>query len=527
MDRRILTALAACLTVAGFAAPPVFAATHHDMSYESNEPLNIQELENNNLPLANPSASTLILDDYYAVNGLFGSTWNPFSVDPEYYNYQRASGGILPDIITPGLGMFYAFYGYWTDADEDGSLRYWNSSSLGPAEYTLAEGQLFSYVEPGSYPAVDSNGRPNATTYDFSYIVSLSIFDDDFQYEAGQGLGSWFHDGSLLRSLRVQTVANPLLAPDPVTGNPFTCNEGCMIDVDAYNAMAPGPISGPYSSIVGPIIDDFLPTVGFSSLNVPPGFLFVLDAIDEATEPADPVFEAVGEITGPVVNPQIHRISPTYENETHAANNSVVGKVGIDAYGEDWHVYFDARIERVTGWGVYSNSATMANVENTHASAGPGAIAVGAILGIAKDLNGNKRLATNTWASTFDTGEFKGTCIRGGNDFTGRLVFSYTIVPKTPWPTPIFRVPTVFIEETSVIEAGSTTPLVGTVSCYVSDEAAGTHSGDEHWYFPAGAPEMVLSLGTESTPAGHLKFAQGPINVQADFWDQDTYAAWL
>ena len=124
------------------ASVPAFATSHNDMRWESDEGIAIEQQESNNLPLADPQVNTTILDSYYAVFTFLGVGVNPLQplgpgtctqsaggmlptcIRGDYVNFKRSTQGELPDMILPGEGAFYAFYGNWKDANEDQILRY-------------------------------------------------------------------------------------------------------------------------------------------------------------------------------------------------------------------------------------------------------------------------------------------------------------------------------------------------------------------------------------------------------------------
>ncbi|HVL47798.1 MAG TPA: hypothetical protein VM889_04505 [Candidatus Thermoplasmatota archaeon] len=189
-------------------------------------------------------------------------------------NTARASRGLLPDIILPGAGRFMAAYGWFNNTNGDESVRVDDTGrtpsgavTAGPANEFVRkpDGNLVSYVEPGSRPSWDNLMRPGDIEPDITYVMQdFATMRTAYLYEqksagtyAGQPAAAtiWF-DGSLLRTLTVTTVTDPLFTPAP-NGRPYTTTASSLVDIDVYGALAPGPVSALFASVAGPAMDRY------------------------------------------------------------------------------------------------------------------------------------------------------------------------------------------------------------------------------------------------------------------------------
>lgn len=504
------------------------AATHQYLEYEVDEPDRASlagKGQRNNLPSV-AGVNTTILDGLWGVSPLgvglspdagASSGYGVFSPGtcvqsaggqlPTCLRFDptniRRSTGVASDVMLPGAGQYYAWYGNWTDADEDGIID--RSRADNTIDFwSIPGGKLFSFVEPGSHPTFDSNTRPNSTRYDFSYTFGTPYF-------AGQNYFVWSHDGSLLRDVVVTTLANPVLEPAP-NGLPFKCGDACLEDIDVYPALVGDPIRTIYSTIVGPVVDNALPTVGFSSTTVPPTLApFVAPVLALVnSNPATPYLDA--------------RLAPTNENETRAANGSSIGARGVEAYATGYHVYFNAAIRYlVNGVAVTSDRVALANAAGTGPAAAPGWLSVRASLGVWKDLNNN---------TVANTGEFIGGCMPGrdrpNND---RANINYSLMPVGTWGT----APILEYRFNADSNGGGLAPtgrvftgsdrIDAFMYCYKPDEGNGAHVSNYFYFFPTGAPAFRLLVGSESSPAG--SFTHSSSGTTETFWDQDSYVGFL
>ncbi|HVL48161.1 MAG TPA: hypothetical protein VM889_06355 [Candidatus Thermoplasmatota archaeon] len=525
-SRAIAFAIAGALA---FTAPAF--AGYTNLNHEIDEAFH--PFERNNLE-TRPERETLILDDFFAITNL-GLTPDPTEPTRPFglINVQRSAGAYLggSDVILPGGGQFYALYGLWNDTDQDGIVD-WTGSESCPAsegsEFCRREGaELLSFVDPGSHPAYDANERPPADRPDFTYIPWLG----NPVYTAGQASHVWFYDGSLARPVTVMTFANATLEPDALTGKAYTCKPGrCLSDVDVYHARAPGPVEALFTSVLGPVIDNVLPTVGFSSLVLPPALAETLDGV------TGPVLRTVAETTGP-------HVDPPYEDETHPNAGSSTSAIGREAYAEEFHVWFDARAVQVmngvagASWGPGPRS-----LSSDGPSFPPGWMSVSANLGVARDLDGDGFIATARGAPTFDGAEFIGGCL-GGSDWPNRTTknLHWRLVPKDGWGAapvveydatgytnpryPILGVVPNIIGPTGRTFTGSEV-IDGYSYCYTPDKNHGLHAPGTFLLFPLGAPAFTLEFGAPDDPAGVFTYEIAGAETGGPFWDVDAYAGW-
>ncbi|HVL47366.1 MAG TPA: hypothetical protein VM889_02290 [Candidatus Thermoplasmatota archaeon] len=223
---------------------------------------------------AYPAQGVRVLESFYVSYGAPGSLDNLDSLNygtilalVSAGNWHRASNGILPDVIFPGAGHYYAALGYWRDVQADGIIHF----SVDERDIPRIDNEwvpigprpLHGYVEPGSRPAATSAIAPDERTPDFTYSFAR------YYYVAGTSSGSeiegrpfitgannvfLFLDGSVLQALRVTTVSDAVLAPTPDGSRPYTPQAHSLIDVDRYVAMAPGPVEALYGGILWPFV---------------------------------------------------------------------------------------------------------------------------------------------------------------------------------------------------------------------------------------------------------------------------------
>jgi len=229
------------------------------------------------IPLA-----TLVLDDFYTTIGAPNagaqrdnyedllSSQNPSEMldrgDPAALvtdglggsNPRRGTQGAMNDVILPGFGTFWAALGYWDDRDGDGVVRLSQSFSEDDddpdSEWSpRRDARLYSWVEPGPRPAWSSAYAPPAHHPDFTYHLRGYTL-----YLAGAESSDVlvFPDGSLAQSMRVATASDPVLAPSS-EGLPFTPTEHSRVDIDAYSAIAGGPVAAIYASVLAPTVNAY------------------------------------------------------------------------------------------------------------------------------------------------------------------------------------------------------------------------------------------------------------------------------
>jgi len=181
-------------------------------------------------------------------------------------NWRQDSEGEMPDVITPGGGMFSAMYGWWSDLDGDGVAEVVPGVNDPPTEenewVSKPDAVVVSYIEPGSHPMVTNRATPGPDDPDITY---LSV------YYYSMGYPVIFADGSLLRPITVTTVADALLSPDD-EGRPYTAGVLSRADIDRYVSMAPAPVGALYQTVAGDVADDYAsPSLGLCPARCEPG----------------------------------------------------------------------------------------------------------------------------------------------------------------------------------------------------------------------------------------------------------------
>jgi len=250
-------------------ASPLAAASAGDVRWEAEEPNRIaldHAGQRNNVDVAYADrgatpAGHLILDGFYDhMGGVVLPNAGAFtgardsSIDQKG-NLRRSSGGEAPDVILPGAGRFFAWYGTWKDADGDGRIRV-NPTLPGlPAgnEFALASKSLYGYVEPGHRAPATSTSSGGSDAPDFSYHRGTYIMP---LFQSG-GITPYdltvFLDGSLVQAITVESVGDPILSPGD-TGKPYTLKETTLVDIDVHAAVAPGPVASLYAVTAGPLV---------------------------------------------------------------------------------------------------------------------------------------------------------------------------------------------------------------------------------------------------------------------------------
>ncbi|HVL47795.1 MAG TPA: hypothetical protein VM889_04490 [Candidatus Thermoplasmatota archaeon] len=248
---------------------------------------------------AHPSAGILVLDDFYvqhfAANGVDSTLYyaeNPnaavaCAADPRILicagplqswfagaNTARSSNGELPDIILPGAGRFVAAFGWWNNADLDDFIHVDDTATdeeyyvrPGPNnEFVPKDGsRLVSYVEPGTHPSYDGMMRPGPDEPDIRYVLSNALLasspvlytQTDGEDDISLTTAVIWVDGSLLRTYRVTTVSDAILAPSSDGRFPFSPSTRSRIDIDVYGAIAPGPVAALYETNAGPVMNEY------------------------------------------------------------------------------------------------------------------------------------------------------------------------------------------------------------------------------------------------------------------------------
>ncbi|HVL47591.1 MAG TPA: hypothetical protein VM889_03450 [Candidatus Thermoplasmatota archaeon] len=315
----------AWLVIVSFVLAPA-AATHGHVEWEaeeSNRPTLDLAGQKNGVPEAYRDRGATpgglrLLDDFWdntgghaAVPGVeyplsvLGGEPPRGSTFENHGDTRRATGGLAAPLIVPGASRFLAWYGYWDDKNEDGRIdEFATTSALN--EWTLTPGaKLYSYVEPGPRPTLTAKTRPAATDPDFTYVDSgpalLRLYKSGSQF-LGEVLV--FLDGSLLQTLRVDTVTDPVLAPSG-PARPYTPRPDSLVDIDIYASLAPGPVEALYAATAAPLVHEFAsPSQGLCPTNC-------------RGLPWSP-----GPVASPLVGPAYALVYERYLQETHPDSRS-------------------------------------------------------------------------------------------------------------------------------------------------------------------------------------------------------------
>jgi len=249
-------------------------------------------------PPREPYEGTLILDSFYTtyqgvrpagdhVRGLDETVEDvPAAIDGQRApatsgqtggnNLHRDTDGELPDVILPGIGQVRAWHGHWDDKNENGIIESWGGAGSRAAvdnEWSSKPfGKIAAYVDPGSHPDYRNLDRPGDSSPDFWY--SRFVGSGYTYYQTGLQATNFilFTDGSLLKSMMIRSVTDPILAPNEDGTVPYTTTDKSLVDIDVYNALAPGPIAGLYVSTVGgPVNQIGSPSVGSCPNGCRPG----------------------------------------------------------------------------------------------------------------------------------------------------------------------------------------------------------------------------------------------------------------
>jgi len=300
-------------------------------------------------------------------------------------NPHRATGGLAPDVVWPGIGHFRAWYGRWNDTDGDGRVRVSGAAQSNPPpdnEWVgVADAPLVAFIEPGSRPAVTSTSRPApyepdiVFAYDFMSASYAPAADGFAQFDASPVI---FPDGSLLRSLRSVVVSNPVFAPSEDGALPMKPHPASFVDIDVYPAAAPAPVALLYGSTLAPLVDAFgSPSLGLCPAACRPG--------PEA---------AAGTPLEPLAGPAAASLYAAYEIE-HAPGSGA-SRAGRHAEHLDaWAPWLDLRILQAAGSGPFAALAgpLSGRTADGRMTALPGThLVIEAWTGAWRDLDGNGRV---------------------------------------------------------------------------------------------------------------------------------------
>jgi len=186
-------------------------------------------------------------------------------------NTHRGTDGEAPEVILPGRAVLRAWHGYWSDLDDDGDADVdWNAWKPRPGnEFVGVRGEVASYIDPGSRPTLTSTWRPGDDAPDVFY--RFDIYSQAYQVVGESAHNAHlapivFIDGSLLQTIVIVTVTDPVFAPDGL-GRPYTPGATSLADVDRYPAAAPGSVSALYAATLAKPVND----LGSPSLGLCPG----------------------------------------------------------------------------------------------------------------------------------------------------------------------------------------------------------------------------------------------------------------
>ncbi|HVL49138.1 MAG TPA: hypothetical protein VM889_11315 [Candidatus Thermoplasmatota archaeon] len=488
-----------------------------------------------------PSEPTRILDSVYLTHGLLTNLAGP------RYTVNRNGGEetLDGDILLPGPGQFFAWYGFWVDVDGDGLVDYnatcaeaictanpanefgatKNGTSAGMNDVGPTPGAtIVAFVDPGSHPTIDSNSNPTPQQPDF-YYTYFAFASSPAEY-LDRGYPSIYVDGSLLQTYRVATMANGMLFPDPETARPFTCpdeDDACLVDIDVYPAVAPGPIATLYGSTAAPIVNE-LPAIDFWAVNS-----LAHDGGSWLPEPVKPV-----------AGPTWGTLTPGYRLE-HEDPGSSAHNVTIEGYQADYHAWIDVQgYWMQTGFAVQTyNLFGFGGASGREQSAFPGAFAVGAHTGVWKDLNEDRVIGvapdpsdpyqkgTKVDPNNYHdgTGEWFGWFPSSGCEDQEKAVYNVTLTPLAPggWGTIGVLVIDYFANEPDRwhVVTGEE-PIVVPMVCYTSDPNLGVWYGYDAVVFPTGNRDTSIEIAM--SPA-EIRYRSNGLNVKESVWDVDIIEA--
>ncbi|HVL48587.1 MAG TPA: hypothetical protein VM889_08530 [Candidatus Thermoplasmatota archaeon] len=173
-------------------------------------------------------------------------------------NLRRDSGGLLPDVILPGQGQLRAWYGHWNDLNGNGVIEAWRGTGAAAQSndewFSKTLGKLAAYVDPGSHPHVRNLDRPGDSSPDFWYVPYAGSNYEWYQTGLNNDNYILFVDGSLMRTLTVRSVTEPILSPNADGSAPYTTSPTSLVDIDEYPALAPTPVASAYAATVGNLV---------------------------------------------------------------------------------------------------------------------------------------------------------------------------------------------------------------------------------------------------------------------------------
>lgn len=166
--------------------------------------------------------------------------------------------GLVAPVILPGTNQVLAWFGIWKDIDQDNVIDVVvkeNAANgfkdyLPGNEFASSNADLFAFIEPGAHPTRGQPSRPDETQPDVQYTSPGS--DPHRLYRATDGV--IFLTGSLLETLTIDSVSEPILLADPLASRPFTLTANSLVDIDDYVAVAPAPVDALYRAILAPYV---------------------------------------------------------------------------------------------------------------------------------------------------------------------------------------------------------------------------------------------------------------------------------
>ncbi|HVL47824.1 MAG TPA: hypothetical protein VM889_04650 [Candidatus Thermoplasmatota archaeon] len=361
----------------------------------------------------------------------------------------------LPKVILAGASEWGAWYGYWADNGNGviDNLDRTIGGSPNPAnDYdSIVNGEIVVFIEPGDHPTVTSSDLPGARSPDFSMRPPGNMADGspgNGYWDQGQGWPILFWDGTLLRTYEVVTVADPVATPGGLLRTK-DCPENavkCLIDIDDYAAIAPGPLTALYASSAGPMIDALPPPSLASSHH------FEHPICDPAHGPANQC-----ETTGPLAR----KIQPPYENPRYnlrSTNKDYDYNAGPGAW-IDTQVAYTLWSPGVTSTVFVMNPLStngysigpcsdFAEENNAQHCVAPGYLELDVRVGAFHDLDQNGWIGQNQGADPYEfgnnpdgndydngikTGEFSGYCADApAGEAVKKLRIEYTLTPTGP-----------------------------------------------------------------------------------------------
>jgi len=553
--KKFVAAMLVAVIALGLAAPAVAqvlpTASRNYVWEEINEPnrlaLNANMNQRNNLDVI-PTTWTRILDAVYA----------PQIPATAYFAgpvrmYEAATGENMErsDIILPGASLNWAHYGFWNDTDGDGILEARNicsantggcvprndangtnewardpagllSGPIGPDNATYG-GEIVSFIEPGMHNDIFSNSRPGPNTPDFRWSWLPPENTRPGQWNSPFYM-VWY-DGSLFQKLTWKTLVNATLTPSG-NSDPFECTvaTNCLLDVDVYSAVAPGPVEALYGATLAPTVNS-LPPVNFAITNTP--------------TPPEPVVAALEP-----VNYAFAPFPAEYDDPRSSA-----GQVGYENYTQDYHAWMDFTSRYIVTTGVisgYYESFAFGGPKGNDASSPPGLWGGALYTGVWKDINGDGIIGeyvNDAWPENEnpgsednryyygwnmepnnyndDTGEWFGFFPEGcdGENLTKRAQITLTPAGGS-WGTVPVLVTDPFMNDPTVwyLPDDPQGVIKGTASCNENDLAIGLWFADFSVFFPIGN-EVAFDIKVDPIV---INYKKGAVTVKDSVWDVDT-----